>query len=46
MDKRNDALKELGKPNTKPVIGEHTAKAVAGMEAQRQAALNDPNEGI
>jgi len=42
MKKRNNALKIL----SKPAIGEHTAKAVAGMEAQRQAALNDPSEGI
>jgi len=39
MKKRNAAL-------GKPVVGAHTAKAVAGMEAQRQAALNDPSEGI
>jgi len=38
MKKRNAAMR-------KP-IGKHTAKAVAGMEAQRQAALNDPSEGI
>jgi len=43
MSKRNAALKALA---TKLVVGEHTAKAVAGMEAQRQAALNDPSEGI
>jgi len=39
MNKRNAAL-------AKPIVGEHTAKVVTGMEAQRQAALNDPSEGI
>jgi len=39
------ALEALGKPTAKPVVGAHTARA-AGMEAQRQAALNDPSEGI
>jgi len=46
INKRNTALKALGKPITKPIIGEHTAKVLTGMEAQRQAALNDPSEGI
>jgi len=46
INKRNTALEALGKPITKPVVGKYTAKAVAGMEAQRQAALNDPSEGI
>jgi len=38
IKKRNVAL---GKP-----VGIHTARALAGMEAQRKAALNDPSEGI
>jgi len=40
MKKRNAAL------TGKLIVGKHTAKALAGMEAQRQAALNDPSEGI
>jgi len=45
MKKLNEAL-GLPPPITKPVVGAHTAKALAGMEAQRLAALNDPSEGI
>jgi len=45
MGKRNAAL-GLPESTTKPVVGEHTAKVLTGMEAQRQAALNDPGEGI
>jgi len=46
MKKRNTAVSVPDRVIEKPVVGEHTAKVLTGMEAQRQAALKDPGEGI
>jgi len=45
MDKRNAALAALAR-GEKPVVGQHTAALDASRERQRQAALDDPTQGI